>query len=134
MAIGIPATFAATANFKQVSFGNFRHAFAEKGSTMSGVTLPSAEEMKAHREQMQKVKDAMDNLSDADKATLKQMHEAAAKAERDFLRSKGVPLPTEDEIAKWESQMPKMGKMMNEGFGKMRKGMRDGKRGMHNWQ
>lgn len=77
----------------------------------SGVTLPSVDEINAFETKMKAAREAQAKLSDADKAELKKMREAtmeqvrkihldAAKTERDFLRSKGVALPTEDEIAK----------------------------------
>lgn len=118
----------------------------------SGVTLPTADEAKAFHEKMQAARDAEAKLADADKAALKTMRDAAqekikaireeaAKAEREYLRSKGVALPSEEEIAKMRdtmekagevlrSQHPNMGKARGEGReGGRGQGMRGGMRG-----
>ncbi|MDQ1343609.1 MAG: hypothetical protein QG650_328 [Patescibacteria group bacterium] len=87
------------------------HEKVREALAASGVTLPSVEAIDAFEAKMKAARDAESKLSDADKAELKKMrdatmaqvkavHEAAAKSERDYLRSKGVTLPTEDEIAK----------------------------------
>lgn len=118
----------------------------------SGVTLPSADEAKAFHEKMQAAREAEAKLADTDKAALKTMRDAAqekikaireeaAKAEREYLRSKGVALPSEEEIAKMRdtmekagevlrSQHPNMGKARGEGReGRRGQGMRGGMRG-----
>lgn len=77
----------------------------------SGVTLPSAEELATFHEKMQAARAAEAKLSDTEKAEIKAIrtvgmekiraiHQEAAKSERDYLRSKGVTLPSEEEIAK----------------------------------
>ncbi len=67
-----------------------------------GITVPTPEEAKAFQTKMQAMKTAEKNLSDADKASFKLLRESFKKQERDFLRSKGVTLPSEEEIAKME--------------------------------
>jgi hypothetical protein len=68
----------------------------------SGVTLPSDSDISAAESTMKAVMEAQRNFqpTDADKAALKAIRDAAAKSERDYLRTKGVTLPSEDEIAK----------------------------------
>lgn len=67
-----------------------------------GITVPTAEEAKAFHDKMQALHTAEKNLSEADKASYQALRESFKKQERDFLRSKGIVLPTEDEIAKME--------------------------------
>ena len=109
----------------------------------SGVTLPTADEAKAFQDKMKASREAEENLSDTDKAALKTMrdatqekirtiHEEAAKAEREYLRSKGVTLPTEEEIAKMADTMKKAGEVLraqHPNFGKNREEGREGGRG-----
>lgn len=109
----------------------------------SGVTLPTADEAKAFQEKMKAAREAEAKLADADKATLKTMRDAtqekiktireeAAKAEREYLRSKGVALPTEEEIAKIEDTMKKAGEVLraqHPNMGKERGEGREGGRG-----
>ena len=78
-------------------------ASVQTALTASGIAIPTADEMKTERDAMQKVGDAMKTLSDADKATLKTMRDTAQRAERDFLRTKGVPFPSEESIAKFQT-------------------------------
>ena len=109
----------------------------------SGVTLPTADEAKAFQEKMKTAREAEAKLADADKATLKTMRDAtqekiktireeAAKTEREYLRSKGVTLPTEEEIAKMRDTMEKAGEVLraqHPNFGKERNEGREGGRG-----
>lgn len=89
----------------------------------SGVTLPTAAEATAFHDKMKAARDAENALSDADKAGLKTIRDAAqekmrtlreetAKAERDYLRSKGVALPSEEEIAKMRDTMEKAAEVL----------------------
>lgn len=114
----------------------------------SGVILPTADEAKAYHEKMKTAREAEQALPDADKATLKAMRDAAfekakviyaeaAKAEREYLRSKGVALPSETEIAKMSETMKKAAEVlraqnpnMSQERGKGRKGGHDQSRGM----
>lgn len=70
--------------------------------SLSGVTLPSDSEITSAHAVMSKVKEARKSFqaTDADKAALKSIRDSAQKAEREYLRSKGIALPSEDEIAK----------------------------------
>lgn len=97
----------------------------------SGVTLPSTEELAAFHEKMQAARAAEAKLSDAEKSELKAIrtagmekiraiHQETAKNERDYLRSKGVALPSEEEIA----EMREIGEKARETLG-----VRDGKGG-----
>lgn len=97
----------------------------------SGITLPSAEELAAFHEKMQAARAAEAKLSDAEKTEfsairttgmekIRAIHEEIAKSERDYLRSKGVALPSEEEIAK----MREIGEKARETLG-----VRDGKGG-----
>jgi len=67
-----------------------------------GITVPTPEEAQAFHTKMQSLRSAEKNLSDADKASFKLLRESFKKQERDFLRSKGVTLPSEEEVAKME--------------------------------
>lgn len=89
----------------------------------SGVTLPTADEAKAYHEKMKAAREAEQALPDADKTALKTMrdatrekvqtiHEESAKAEREYLRSKGVALPSEDEISKMSETMKKAAEVL----------------------
>ncbi len=89
----------------------------------SGVTLPTADEAKAFQEKMKAAREAEAKLSDTNKAALKAMRdttqqkiqairEESAKAEREYLRSKGVALPAEDEISKMAETMKKAGEVL----------------------
>lgn len=120
----------------------------------SGVTLPTADEAKAFQEKMKAAREAEQALSDTDKAALSTMRDAtqqkiqaireeSAKAEREYLRSKGVALPTEEEFTKMAETMKKVGEVLRaqhpnlgEGRGEGRengrghgRGMRGGMRG-----
>ncbi len=64
----------------------------------AGVTAPTQEAIKTFETKMQNERTAIKSLSDADKASLKAIRDAARRQEREFLRSKGVDLPSEDEI------------------------------------
>lgn len=109
----------------------------------SGVTLPSAEELAAFHEKMQAARAAEAKLSDTEKAEIKAIrtagmekirtiHQEAAKNERDYLRSKGVTLPSEEEIAKMHEIAEKARETLGAqggkgGFGMM--GKKGGKEG-----
>lgn len=108
----------------------------------SGVVLPSAEEMKSYAESMKAAREAQAKLSDADKAELKKLHdeamekmkqvrESSAKAERDFLRSKGVNLPSEETIAKMRSTMEKAGEVLKSNATRKGFGPKNGRGGHH---
>jgi len=122
-AVIIPlATFAAGGGFH----GHF-NGFGEHGTgsgftlpanvqaalTASGIAIPTADELKTDRDAMQKVGEAMKNLSATDKATLEKMRQDEAKAERDFLRTKGVPFPSEDAITKIQTFQQAVGNLMH---------------------
>jgi hypothetical protein len=105
-AILVPAmTFAATATG---SLGMTRTApdFTKLPQTVQdtlkaqGVTVPTQAELQAFATKMANEKKARSTLSDADKATIKAIMEKAHAEERAFLRTKGIELPSEDEIAK----------------------------------
>ena len=146
-------TFAATAT-GTVTMGRSAPDFSKLPQSVqdtlkaAGVTAPTQEAIKAFETKMQNERTAMKNLSDADKASLKAIRDAARKQEREFLRSKGVDLPSEDEIAAamkfkdaLRSAMDKMtvAEMkafkkqykgdMGEGFGKEMKDMKQGMKG-----
>lgn len=109
----------------------------------SGVTLPTADEAKAFQEKMKAAREAEAKLSDTDKAALKTMRDAtqqkiqaireeSAKAEREYLRSKGVALPTEEEFTKIAETMKKAGEVLraqHPNMGKERGEGREGGRG-----
>jgi hypothetical protein len=129
-AVGFAATSSGTTSSPFFGMaGKFRELRAGNGSEMgmgagilsnekvrealaaSGVTLPSTEELGAFHEKMQAARSAEAKLSDAEKAELqairtagmekiRAIHQETAKSERDYLRSKGVALPSEEEIAK----------------------------------
>ena len=65
-----------------------------------GLTAPTTDETKAYMEKMVAAREAEKKLSDADKAGLKTLRESFQKQERDYLRTKGIALPTEAEITK----------------------------------
>ena len=108
----------------------------------SGVILPSTEEIRSYAESMKAAREAQAKLSDADKAELKKLHdeamekmkqvrESAAKAERDFLRSKGVNLPSEETIAKMRSTMEKAGEVLKSNAPRKGFGPKNGRGGNH---
>lgn len=77
----------------------------------AGLTVPTEADMKASMEAGKTTEEAIKKLSTDDQTALKTLRDsnrAAEKAlreadqakERDFLRSKGITLPTEDQIAK----------------------------------
>ncbi len=89
-----------------------------------GITATTPEEAKAFQDKMQAMHDAKKNLSETDKASYQALQESFKKQERDFLRSKGIVLPTEDEIAKMELIKKTLGEMkgtMMNGSGSMMK-------------
>ena len=114
----------------------------------SGVTLPSTETVTAYQEKMKAARDAQEKLSETEQTELKAIRDAGmekvraiqaetAKSEREYLRSKGVALPTEAEITEMSEVAKKAGEVLRAkreelgmgdgtGFGK---GMGGGKRG-----
>ena len=96
-------TFAATAT-GSIATGRSAPDFSKLPQSVQetlkaqGVTLPTADSIKAFETKMQNERTAIKSLSDADKASLKVIRDAARKQEREFLRSKGIDLPSEDEI------------------------------------
>lgn len=89
----------------------------------SGVTLPTTDEVKAFQDAMKAARTAESKLSDTDKAGLKAVRDAGqekikaimeetAKSEREYLRSKGVALPTEEAIAKMTETAKKAGEVL----------------------
>ena len=93
-----------------------------------GITLPTADEVQAFQTKMKNNMNAVKNLSDADKASLKTLREEFQAKEREFLRSKGVDLPTEDQIAQMkkvrEAITTELGKLPHSEVKKMRKDTR----------
>ena len=69
----------------------------------SGVTVPTTDELKAYAETQKTAREAEQKLSDTQKSELKAIRDAAAKAEREYLRAQGITLPTEETIAKMEA-------------------------------
>jgi hypothetical protein len=65
-----------------------------------GVAIPTQAELTAFATKVANEKKARSTLSDADRAIIKAIMEKARAEERAFLRTKGVELPSEDEIAK----------------------------------
>ncbi|MFZ3232034.1 MAG: hypothetical protein WA194_00570 [Patescibacteria group bacterium] len=128
--------------------GMFSNEKIRTALAASGVTLPTADEAKAFQEKMKTARDAESKLSDTDKTTLKTMrdatqqkiqaiHEESAKAEREYLRSKGVAIPTEEEFAKITETMKKAAEVLKaqhpnlgKEFGEGREGGRGHGRGM----
>ena len=114
----------------------------------SGVTLPSTETITAYQEKMKAARDAQEKLSETEQAELKAIRDAGmekiraiqeetAKSEREYLRTKGVTLPTEAEITEMSATAKKAGEVLrakreelgmgdSEGFGK---GMGGGRHG-----
>ena len=114
----------------------------------SGVTLPSTETITAYQEKMKAARDAQEKLSETEQAELKAIRDAGmekvraiqeetAKSEREYLRAKGITLPTEAEITEISATAKKAGEVLrakreelgmgdSEVFGK---GMGGGKRG-----
>ncbi len=77
----------------------------------AGLTVPTEAEMKANMENGKTTEEAIKKLSTDDQTALKTLRdsnrtaeealrEADQAKERDFLRSKGITVPTEDQIAK----------------------------------
>lgn len=77
----------------------------------AGITTPTEAEIQANVEKMKAMKTAIDNLSTTDQTALKTLRDANRTVEealrdanqvkeREFLRSKGVSVPTEAEVAK----------------------------------
>lgn len=104
-AVLVPAlTFAATATG---SLGMTRTApdFTKLPQTVQdtlkaqGVTIPTADALKAFALKMENERIARKGLSDADELVLQAIKEKAHADERAFLRTKGADLPSEDEIA-----------------------------------
>ena len=79
-----------------------------------GITAPTVEEAKAFETKMQAAHEAQEKLSDTDKAGLKTLRESFQKQERDYLRSKGVTLPSEEEIAKMKQIREVLGEQMKD--------------------
>lgn len=141
LAVTVPLlTFANGGMLGGIGFGGFGvhsgsgftlPASVQTALTASGIAIPTATEMQAERDAMKKAGDAMKTLSDADRATLKTMREAAAKAERDFLRTKGVPFPSEDAIAKFQTFQQALHTLKQDKLGDF-KGKMKGGRGMMN--
>ena len=114
----------------------------------SGVTLPSTETITAYQEKMKAAREAQEKLSETEQAELKAIRDAGmekiraiqeetAKSEREYLRTKGVTLPTEAEISEMSATAKKAGEVlrakreelgMGDGMG-FGKGMGGGKRG-----
>ncbi len=72
-----------------------------KALTDSGITVPTAAEATAFMTKQKAAHEAEVKLSDADKAGLKTLKESFKKQERDYLRSKGIDLATEADIARF---------------------------------
>ncbi|MDD2745509.1 MAG: hypothetical protein PHU93_03135 [Candidatus Gracilibacteria bacterium] len=89
----------------------FTNATVIKALQDKGITVPTPEEAKAFQTKMQTMHDAEKSLSEADKASYEALRQSFKKQERDFLRSKGIVLPTEDEIAKMELIKTTLGDM-----------------------
>ncbi len=66
----------------------------------AGITTPTEAEIQANMEKMKAMKTGIDNLSTTDQTALKALRDANQAKEREFLRSKGVSVPTEAELAK----------------------------------
>ena len=119
-------TFAASGNtsntLKETKTGkNIEHRMAARENIFSntevvaalkaaGLTAPTEAEMQANMEKMKAMKTAIDKLSTEDQTALKTLRDANRTAEealrdaneakeREFLRSKGISVPTETEIA-----------------------------------
>ncbi len=98
----------------------------------SGVTLPSDADISSAHATMRSVAEARRNFeeTDADRAALKAIREEAAKKEREYLRSRGVALPNEEEIAKAAATHARMSEAMQTVGPKMgKRGMRGGQHG-----
>lgn len=95
-----------------------------------GITAPTSDEMKAFMEKMQSARDAEEKLSDADKSGLQTLRDGFRKQERDYLRSKGVTLPSEEEISKMDAVHEALRSQMGELRGAFR-GMGMGKEMMN---
>lgn len=76
----------------------------------AGITAPTEAEMQANMEKMKAMKTAIDKLSTEDQTALKTLRDTNRTAEdalrdanqakeREFLRSKGITVPTEAEVA-----------------------------------
>lgn len=148
LATVVPAiTFAATSSSGENNSGVITRTFknfskdhkreipqaAQDALTAAGIALPTEAEKTAQKEARAKVEAAMKALTDDDRAALQVIREEAKKKEREYLRSKGVPLPSEDEIAAAKAKKDaiqkalkdagitqgKMGKMEGKGHGRM---------------
>ena len=104
-AILVPAiTFAATAT-GAIGMSHTTPSFTKLPQSVQdmlkakGVTVPTAEAMKAFVTKMKNERKGRKSLSEADQATLSAIMEKARIEERAFLRTKGIDLPSEDEIA-----------------------------------
>ncbi len=128
LAVTLPlAAFAANNDFVRKNIGQaFEQHLPKKIEallTASGIAIPTDAEFQSHHEAMEKVRKSIDSLSETDKAALKTLRETAQKAERDFLRSKGVPFPSEEELAKFQTFHQKLQEVL--------KAERPNFRGMH---
>jgi hypothetical protein len=80
----------------------FSDPAVKKALTDAGIAVPTSEEAKAFMEKQMNAFTAEAKLSETDKAGLKALRESFRKQEREYLRSKGVDLPTEDTYAKFD--------------------------------
>ncbi len=71
--------------------------------TAKGITPPTLVEVKAFETKMKALQKAEKSLSTDAKAQLETLRQSFRKQEREFYRTQGVVLPTEDEIAKMET-------------------------------
>lgn len=80
--------------------------------TNSGVTAalqakwlstPTEAELQSYHTAMQAMMSGAMNLSDANKAELKKLRDSFQKTEREFLRSKWVTTPTDEQVAKMDA-------------------------------
>jgi hypothetical protein len=105
---------AATSVFAANSMGMGNKAGMGKGNPFSntgviqmlkdkGITAPTAEEAKAFETKMKALQKAEKSLTTEAKAQLETLRQSFRKQEREFYRTQGVVLPTEDEIAKMEA-------------------------------
>lgn len=69
----------------------------------AGITIPSAEEIKAFQINMESARKSQQNLSEANKTELRSLRKSFQKQERDYLRSVGVMFPSESDIEKYQT-------------------------------
>lgn len=69
----------------------------------AGITIPSAEEIKAFQINMESARKSQQNLSEASKTGLRFLRKSFQKQERDYLRSVGVTFPSESDIEKYQT-------------------------------